>query len=323
MMIPIFFPFTCISSEIVNILHTVFGQIAVYQASKKTVPKSMKDLAADGCLEIRFPVTAQEKELQTLFKQYHIWSDVHQISDKRYLIQREKAPADYTPSKIRTEIKRRLRGEPIEGKSDPVLNAGLFLVFAQQYDLQSEALHNELNTAKQLEKDFISKLRAESQDQAISPVLLSQEDTTLYMIPERVAAWCCVAQQDKETSRILVTTSQPAFEFFMDKMSKGEAVSEWGETSSNNTCSEGNSASHKNIPEYLEQLIKTPWPKKHPFLMNRSQHSEHMEIRLSIGIIPRKSPHDCYSKIVSQTSPPASTEVSNENTVLVLIAPVQ
>ena len=116
-MIPIFFPFTCISSEIVNILHTVFGQIAVYQASKKTVPKSMKDLAADGCLEIRFPVTAQEKELQTLFKQYHIWSDVHQISDKRYLIQREKDPADYTPSKIRTEIKRRLRGEPIEGKS--------------------------------------------------------------------------------------------------------------------------------------------------------------------------------------------------------------
>ena len=89
-MIPIYFPFTHMSLETFDTIMAFFPRVVVYQASTETVPESMKNLAADDRIEIRTPITSDEKAFKRLIKEYHTRVDkvtiafMFWVHEKRY-----------------------------------------------------------------------------------------------------------------------------------------------------------------------------------------------------------------------------------------------
>ena len=61
---PIFFPFTYVSDSVAQALTACFGQFIVYQPLAGKIPEQMRPWVEKGILDIRVPVTEDQKELE-------------------------------------------------------------------------------------------------------------------------------------------------------------------------------------------------------------------------------------------------------------------
>ena len=322
-MIPVYFPFTHMSESIFDCIITLFPGITVYQPSTETVPESMEKLATDSRFEIRFPVSSDENTFKSLIQEFHKWSDLHQLSDRRNIKRHQGYSGSRTPSQIRTEVQRRLRGEDTEDRADPLLKARQFLVFAQEFDLQNESLQNDIRIAEDLETEFLNNLTGERTGIDPKTNILFRHDTEPYMIQERLVAWCMLAQQDGNTPDLLITSSQPAFEHIMDMTSAESPVIEIENLSSGKLCADGASKTEEALSAYLADHLTSPSPENEASKIIEVKCVDSKNLHISVGITPNKSPHDCYSMIISRQQVPEPLGTLQKNTVIVLIKPVQ
>ena len=78
-----YFPFTYITNQVAQTLHTCFGKTVVYQPSKINLPEEIHNLAQQGIVDIRFPANLEnkdEKNLAATLKEYDAWGNLHQGS---------------------------------------------------------------------------------------------------------------------------------------------------------------------------------------------------------------------------------------------------
>ena len=74
---PICFPSTYVSDSVAQALTACFGQFIVYQPLAGETPLQMRPWVEKGILDLRVPVTGDEKELEAVVKNYLSWADLH------------------------------------------------------------------------------------------------------------------------------------------------------------------------------------------------------------------------------------------------------
>ncbi len=217
-MVPVYFPFTCISTSCATTLASYFKQTAVYQPGPGPLPGSMEESAEKGIIDIRTPVTGDAEKLETLVRDYRAWADLHKDTGLGFFKSGGESIPFYdetTISKIRGDIKKKQAGKSSEER-DPLLEARLFLRIAQEFDMQNEQVANELEICSKMEKNLLSELMGKALES--DPVEKTpSEDPGTSMTAERIAAWLYMLGHDPDGSNLFVTDSRSIFEYIIDK----------------------------------------------------------------------------------------------------------
>ena len=221
----IFFPFTYINKTVAEALNAYFGQISVYQPSSIDYPVVMNDT---DFIDIRTPVTGNENIIKRIIQDFKAWGDIHH-NDEMEIIKFTGSTIpffdDNSINQIKTDIKKGL-SNPAEMEEDPVLNARVFLHFAQEFDKQHDEINQELFLCEELEHKFISDLMGTDKNNAIKNKVKEfvPDNSDDFMMKQRINAWSRLFMHEQECAPLFITTSRQAIEYLMDKTGGFEKI---------------------------------------------------------------------------------------------------
>jgi len=299
---PLYFPFTYVPESVGKILATCFSQTAVYQISAKKIPEDMQELSQEGILDIRIPVEVNGKFLDKVLKDYRAWVNIHQGTETAFLAaMANKIPFfdESSSSQIRANLKKIGKQVPQEEKPDPLFNAKLFLHMAQEFDLQMEALDQDMMDIEAMEDDFMKNLKWEDEDdhaRGASRKALEKEDPGHYMTKERIDAWTSLMLQDSEVSGLYVTTSQAILEHLIEINPEMEQVVCLDAIPMGGDENETLSNWQHDLIETLKMLAIENWPVATENMASPPEISgKATDVKLTIYIVPNKTPHECFA----------------------------
>jgi hypothetical protein len=303
---PIYFPFTSISKPVCQTLAACFRQTAVYQISSIKIPDEMQNWGKSGILDIRIPVKYDGDKLDAIVKQYRSWANSHQGSEMAFL----KARAHEIPffdetstRQIAADIKSKGgRQNRSQEKPDPLLNAGLFLHLAQEYDMQNLTLSQDLQAIEEMEQDFMTDLKGDNHalDQEITiEKTLEVYDPGHYMPKERIQAWTRIMQRDQEGSGFFVTTSRSVFETLIDSAPEAELVGVLDAIPVVDNEVEVLETWRDELMKHLEMLATVVWIAKiDPIITAPEISGCDIKASLTLYIVPGKTPHEFFNRYV-------------------------
>ena len=211
---PIFFPSTCVSDSVAQALAACFGQFIAYQPLAGKIPEQMRPWIEKGILDIRVPVTADRKELEAVVKNYLSWADFHLTGSglKPPFLQTWKDAIPFfkasAPSQVVADIKEQAHGKPASRDLDPLLEARLFLYFAQEFDRQNQEVARDLQRHRQQEAELIRQLKMEADSLSAGfqkEAVQISDDSADYMVLDRLEAWTRILLKDTDISGIFIT----------------------------------------------------------------------------------------------------------------------
>ena len=220
-----YFPFTRISEQDARLLAALVGPVVVYQPIKTAVASALDELASQGLVEIRTPMTGDDDRLRAALSEFSEWARLNPGKST--------AGADFVGSRqgevpffeetavnrIRSDIKRFGRSESPETATDDGFSARLFLALAQDNDLTVDGLGQDLDRIDTLEKAFLDTL--EDADQAGFSregvgSRLWREDPGAKHTAQRIRAWARLMAADDQLPQMLVTTSSAVVETLVE-----------------------------------------------------------------------------------------------------------
>ena len=303
---PVYFPFTFMTKPVCQTLAACFRQTAVYQFSSIKIPDEMQQWGKSGILDIRIPVKYDGDKLDAIVKQYRSWANTHQGSEIAFL----KAGAHKIPffdetstRQITADIKSKGgRQNRSQEKPDPLLNAGLFLHLAQEYDMQNLTLNQDFQAIEAIEQDFMKDLKGESQDldeKAALEKRLEAHDPGYYMTKERIHAWTRLMQRDQEGSGFYVTTSKSVFETLIDSAPEAELVDVLDAIPVLDNAVEALETWRDELMKHLEMLATVVWiAKTDPVITAPEIPGCETTVSLTLYIVPGKTPHEFFNRYV-------------------------
>jgi hypothetical protein len=327
---PIYFPFTFMTKPVCQTLAACFRQTAVYQISSIKIPDEMQQLEKSGILDIRIPVKYDGDKLDAIVKQYRSWANLHQGSEIAFLKSRtDKIPFfdEDSTRQITADIKSKEgRQNRSQEKPDPLLNAGLFLHLAQEYDMQNLTLTEDLQAVEAMEQDFMKDLKGDNHalDEEIAlEKTLEVHDPGHYMTKERVHAWTRIMQQDQEGSGFFVTTSKSVFEFLIDSTPEAELVGVLDAIPVVDNAVEALETWRDELMKHLEMLATVVWiAKTDPIITAPEIPGCETTVSLTLYIVPGNTPHEFFARCVENDSIGVKDKIAGsklKNTLLGLI----
>ena len=307
---PVYFPFTFMTTPVCQTLAACFRQTAVYQISSTKIPGEMQQFEKSGILDVRMPVKYDGDKLDTILKQYRSWANSHQGSEMAFL----KARAHEIPffdetstRQIAADIKSKGESQNrSQEKPDPLLNAGLFLHLAQEYDMQNLTLTEDLQAIEAMEHDFMKDLKGESQDldeEAALEKRLETHDPGYYMTKERVHAWSRIMQRDQEGSGLYVTNSRSVFEFLIDSTPEAQLVDVLDAIPVVDNEVEELETWRDELMKHLEMLTIVVWiAKTDPIITAPEIPGCETTVSLTLYIVPGKTPREFFAGFVENDS---------------------
>jgi len=221
----IFFPFTYINNTVAEALNVCFGQISVYQPSSLDSSLIMNDT---NLISIRTPVTGDEDIIKRIIQDFKAWGDIHH-NDEMEIIKFTGSTIpffdDNSINQIKADIKKELSNSA-EIEEDPLLNARVFLHFAQEFDKQNNEINQELFLCEELEQKFISDLMGTDENNATKNKVKEflPDSSGEFMIKQRINAWSRLFMHEQEVAPLFITTSRQAIEYLMDKAGGFEKI---------------------------------------------------------------------------------------------------
>jgi len=303
---PVYFPFTFISKPVFQTLTACFRQTVVYQISSIKIPDEMQNWGKSGILDIRIPVKYDGDKLDAILKQYRSWANSHQGSEIAFL----KARAHEIPffdetstRQIAADIKSKGgRQNRSQEKPDPLLNAGLFLHLAQEYDMQNLTLNQDLLAIEAMEQNFMKDLKGENQaldEETALEKTLEAHDPGHYMTKERIHAWTRVMQHDQQDSGLFVTTSKSVFESLIDSAPEAELVGVLDAIPVVDNEVEELETWRDELMKHLEMLATVVWiAKTDPIITVPEIPGCETTVSLTLYIVPGKTPHEFFNRYV-------------------------
>ena len=326
---PIYFPFTVISKPVCQTLAACFRQTVVYRISSTKVPDEMQKLAKSGILDIRIPVECDGEKLDEILKQYRSWANSHQGSEIAFL----KSIAYKIPfydetfaRQITAEIKSIGVPQNRSQKSDPLLNAALFLHLAQEYDMQNLTLNQDLLAIEAMEQNFMKDLKGENHalNEEIAPEkTLEAHDPGHYMTKERIQAWTRVMQHDQQGSGLFITTSKSVFESLIDSTPEAELVGVLDAIPVVDNRAEELETWQDELMKHLEILTAIVWIAETDSIINAPEIPGcEIKASLTLFIVPGKTPYEFFARCVENDSFGVKDKITGpklKNTLLGLI----
>ena len=232
-MIPIYFPYTYISTPVAEAVSSCFGRFAVYQPLPDNLPPSMQTLVEEGILDIRVPVEGGTQELVSTARSYLEWANAHAERSGRLPVSFKTIqasaplPDDTLSSIIVADLKNQINRDSDGKSSDPVLTARIFLHFAQGFDQQTQELDLSLTEFSQKEQALIHDLKMEDDVLANEfnqePAHRPDADND-YLVNERLEAWTRMLLNDRKPSNLFVTHSTAALEQLLDSSPAAQKI---------------------------------------------------------------------------------------------------
>ncbi len=302
---PVYFPFTYISPAIAQKIYSVLGRVIVYQPVADDLPEELRRLSESGRIAIRVPVSADTKRLKKLTAGLRDWGRLHEGQGRVF---KERADAGFYSheftAQVRSEI---LKDQPgFEPTEDPLFSARLFLLLAQEYDIQKNEVDSRLAAARADQLNLFSRLGGDSETRRQHVEPLSADDTGEYMTGPRIYAWLRLMQADAEKSPVLITTSRPCFNQLIDYAGAKDGVSllEGGLHNAGDDFSEG-------ITAALIRLAQTDWPKPDRGWAGFIESKEAKLVFSELLMLPGVSPDDLVAGCMKQTKPPCNPRFRN------------
>lgn len=266
----------------------------------------MQQWEKSGILDIRIPVKYDGDKLDAIVKQYRSWANLHQGSEIAFLKSRtDKIPFfdENSTRQITADIKNKGgRQNRSQEKPDPLLNAGLFLHLAQEYDMQNLTLTEDLQSIEAMEQDFMKDLKGDNHalDEEIAPEkTLEVHDPGHYMTKERVHAWTRIMQRDQEGSGFFVTTSRSVFETLIDSAPEAELVGVLDAIPVVDNEVEVLETWRDELMKHLEMLATVVWiAKTDPIITAPEIPGCETTVSLTLYIVPGKTPHEFFNRYV-------------------------
>ncbi len=326
---PIYFPFTCISKPVVDALGFCFRQSIVYQPARFTVSESLRNWSQDGVLEIRIPFEDDEERLAAILKDYREWAKLHH--DSRGLQNAftrnlgEKVPFfdETSPSRIKADIKKDEQQNQLPREVDPAFGARLFLAIAQEFDMETERLRQDLFSIEAMENNLLANLQGRGQpgDQFAGKnnnSVLNSGDAAEYMIPERFMAWFRIMQFDRELGRdssgLFVTSSRSALDYLLDSTSQTEKILAVDAIPVYAPKSAEIEAWRDHLTDQLQRLPATSRSKEAVKVTAAPADKNcKLSASLTLYLVPEESPRSLFSRCAGRAFPSAGDEIRDSH----------
>jgi hypothetical protein len=274
---PIYFPFTFISEPVLKDISIFFPQIVIYQPSSEKIPEYLKKSADEGLLEIHAPFGGDETRFDNLVREYRQWVEHHRGSETTFFKTRifdsidiETVPmySDNSTSQIKYEIKKGHVGKQPQ-KPDEEFTARLFLLIAQQFDIQQYEFKKDLQHFKIMENNFFSNIRDENESSETNIKNLNTvivDDVGSNKTGQRLSAWLKIFEHDPVApdefgSGLFITSSHSVLEYIMELCPESELVLSTGPVSANDRHPEKNKEFQELLKENLRRLSENQFDK--------------------------------------------------------------
>ncbi|RJQ60314.1 MAG: hypothetical protein C4530_07795 [Desulfobacteraceae bacterium] len=223
------FPSTYISSPAAELLSVLFGPLVIYQPLQDAVPEKMKRWEAAGRICIRIPVMERNTELLSLSKSYRKWAENH-FPWNRDSGRFQAGPGSLKESSaftIRDQIRRNSREDAEKSLGiDPLMAARLFLLFAQENDLQQDEIRENFRRIEEMETDLLGSLKGEPAPGEKNPGswFRSGGAPDSELLSARRKPWSLLLAQDDQRTPSYVTLSKAAFEEILEDIPRDYPV---------------------------------------------------------------------------------------------------
>lgn len=221
------FPSTYISDSALESLQPLFGPLVVYQPLEGAVPEKMRRWEAAGRIRVRIPVADRSTDLLKLSRSYRQWLEAHPRATKDFL--KFQVGAGFLQESsafgIRDEIRRMIRPGP-QRHSDPLIAARLFLLLAQEADIQQTEVQEDLRRVEEMEIRLFGSLKGDPPVDRESfgsrQPLNGEDDPALSAV--RRKAWAMLAAEDGHRTESYVTLSRAAFEEVLEGIGSASLI---------------------------------------------------------------------------------------------------
>jgi len=265
---PICFPFTYVSDSVVKALATCFGQFIVYRPLAGEIPEQLRPWVEEGIIDIRIPVTENQKDIEAAVKNYLSWADLH-FDSSGLKLPFLKTWTDAVPfsgaissSQVVADLKKQIRGTPVSLSPEPLLAARLFLYFAQEFDRQNQEVAQDLKRHQQQETELLQHLKmeddvltAEFQIETVQP----PDDAADYMAMGRLEAWTRLLLRDTDISGIFVTHSPAIYQDLLDKTPGAEKLFHFDRISTLDSMAPEFVAWQQKLMSDLAHIVEHKW----------------------------------------------------------------
>jgi len=227
-MLPIYFPFTYISTAALTIFQKLFKSVTVYQPSSLNIPEILLDGKKSDFIDLRMPIKSEENKLDTILKDFRNWAEIHRENRMDFLkVQGDKVPFfdEFSTFQIKSDIKK----SGAASAPDLLFNARLFLQIAQEFDRHHDELNQDLVSLDKAQQDLYENLKGENLGPTEKHSTGKGADINNppdYMILERLRAWTHLFLYDRIDADLenllFITTSRAVLDLLVD--SRAEKV---------------------------------------------------------------------------------------------------
>lgn len=235
----VYFPFTCLSESTARRLARLVGPVVVYQPLETEIPGELKDLEANGLIEIRTPLNGDEDRLRSALAEFTEWARLNPgklTAGAGFLGARQgEVPFfdETAVNRIRSDIKNYGQPGRHEAKTDKGFSARLFLALAQENDRTVDSLGQDLDRFKAMEKDFLETLK-DADEAGFSRKAyggtLWREDRGARLTGQRIRAWANLAAADENLPEVMITTSPAVIDALLETAEKGDGLEKLADT---------------------------------------------------------------------------------------------
>lgn len=230
-----YMPFTYLSESTAHILTALLGPVVVYQPLASNIPESLGVLASQDLVELRTPIARNDDRLRAALAEFTDWARMNPGKSSQgagFFSQRQgEIPffGETAVNRIRSDINRYRQSDGLADheteKMEAEFSARLFLALAQENDLTTDRLDQDLNRFKALENALLDTLKDADEvgfDRQAVGAAIWRDDPGTTLSGQRIRAWATLAVADAALPDVLVTTSRAVIDTLME--THGEAL---------------------------------------------------------------------------------------------------
>ena len=228
-LISAYMPFTYLSEPTARILASLVGPVVVYQPLKMAIPASLTALVSQGLVEIRTPIVRDDDRLRAALGEFTDWARMNpgkRTPGAGFFSQRQGEIPFFDETainRIRSDIHRYHSSGRLADRQTQItevaFSARLFLALAQENDLSTERLDQDLNRFKALETDFLKILAGDDEagfNRQPFGAEIWRDDPGAKLTEQRIRAWATLAAADAAMPELLITTSRVVIDTLLE-----------------------------------------------------------------------------------------------------------
>ncbi|MFW5901696.1 MAG: hypothetical protein ACOCTS_01520 [Thermodesulfobacteriota bacterium] len=286
-------PFTYASLSMIERLHQWAGPFTMLAPVSGRLPEPVRQAAADGRIDVRAPVAADDEQITASVEKFKIWGAAHEGHMDAFKTMAEHYDSEAFTAELRTDI---LRGRARADAADPMFNARLFLALAQEYDMQQAELQTELQAAEASRRQMLAALKGDAQTRAHGAASGAPSDPGHYLTDRRICSWLRLLTAESDFSRIWLTSSPAVFDYMLEFLPGAEQAAHFCLLPKTET-------SAAELNSYLSALADGRFPDAPASVSDQGAESGQGECDPAAAVLPFSSPAALLAHLLSDHEP--------------------